>query len=254
MSFLAESTKIRASQPNVNCLLSSERNTDKSHSISGCKPGNSSQVFDKKNKERNELNNSIFIKSNVFAGYKFPKCVFYENYYYPYKASSEIRKEKKPAYSYLMAKEKVEELYEPEKETGGEIIKKYPRDTAYRFLANNISLRLAKIDLKDKKYDKEYSQKNCEKIKEKLRDLQKCSAYNVKKEIINEALREVHGKFFPEEKIKGGNRLKKAVSSHYNDYSNILKALRYHLDNKETFIKTYVPERIDFDKLLAYKK
>ncbi|NIE72342.1 hypothetical protein [Pantoea sp. Acro-807] len=254
MSYLAESEKIRASQPNVNFLTSSERNTDKSHSISGCKPGNSSQVFDKNNKQINESSNAIFIKRNVYIKYDFPKCVFYENYDYPFKTSSEIRKEKKPVYNYLVAKEKVEELYEPEKETGGEIIKKYPRDTAYRFLANNISLRLAEIDLKDKKYDKEYSQKNCEKIKGKLRDLQKCSAYNVKKEIINEALDEVHGKFFPEEKIEGRNRLKKVVSSHYNDYSNILKALRYHLDNKETFIKTYVPERIDLDKILADKK
>lgn len=51
MSYLAESEKIRAGQPNVNCLTSSERNTDKSHSISCCKPGNSSQVFDKNNKK-----------------------------------------------------------------------------------------------------------------------------------------------------------------------------------------------------------
>lgn len=253
MPFFAESVKYRASQPDADYLGKSECNTVKNHSISGCRPGNSSQVLDKNSKERNELNSTGFVKRNIYMEYNFPKSVFYENYDYPFKTSSEKRKEKKPVYDYFVVMEKVKELCEAKRETGGENIKKYPRDTAYRFLANNISLRLAEVDLKDKKNDKEYSKKQHDKIKEKLRDLQKCSAYNVKKKTINKALSEVHGEFFPEEKIKGRNRLKKVVSSHYNDYSNILEALRYNLDSKENSIKKSVPVYIDFDKLLAEK-
>lgn len=254
MTFFAESVKSRASQPDANGLLLPERNTNKSHSISGCKPGNSSQTFAKKEKCSPFISVKSFIDEVNFLKKNFPQDLYYNDSEYINMDFHEGSDEKAKILSYFEVRRKIKLLFQKDKVMRDDNYAYNPRNEPYLFLATNLSLEIARVDFLENHKSKPYGKDDYKRIKEGLNKKSKETAYSYKKEKINEALREIHIAFFPEDNIKSDkNMMKELVGKNYKLYEMVLKALREQLNKSENLIKTNAPERIDLNQFISRK-